>query len=226
MAKCIAGPRIYGIMTSNCAESLNKVNVYTREYSVCKLVDSLRERMQQWFTERSEEALITSTFLSPKRENHLVALQAQSTCIQVKPTFYFEFEVVDRYCRSFVVNLNHKTCTCGVFQLGQFVCAHAVAAIRVRPRLSCYDFISPIYSRDSWFSTWSAVVHPIVDPQSWLVPQDVRDKICKPPNCLKRPAGRPKKTTIPFVGEFRGSGSKRQKCSRCHVLGHNKKSCR
>ncbi|CAH9095972.1 unnamed protein product [Cuscuta epithymum] len=160
-------------MTSNCAESLNKVNVCAREYSVCKLVDFLRERMQQWFTERSEEDLKTSTFLSPKCENHLVDVQAESTRMQVKSTLYFEFEVVDRYCRSFVVNLNHKTCTCGIFQLEQFVCAHAVVAIRVRPRLSCYDFISPFYSRDSWLSTWSVVVHPIVDPQSWLVPQHV-----------------------------------------------------
>ncbi|CAH9087551.1 unnamed protein product, partial [Cuscuta epithymum] len=79
-------------------------------------------------------------------------------------------------------------------------------------------FISPLYSRDSWLSTWSAAVHPIVDPQSWLVPQHVRDQICKLLSCLKRPAGRPKKTRIPSVGEFRGSGSERQKCSRCHIF--------
>ncbi|CAH9101735.1 unnamed protein product [Cuscuta europaea] len=51
--------------------------------------------------------------------------------------------------RSFVVNLTKKTRSCGVFQLDEFICVHGVASLRIRPGLSCCDFISPYYSRDA-----------------------------------------------------------------------------
>ncbi|CAH9084974.1 unnamed protein product, partial [Cuscuta epithymum] len=149
-AKCMSSPRIYDVMTSNCAESLNNVNVSAREYSISKLVDFLRERMKLWFTERKELAEKTCTILATKREKHLVARQGQACRMQVKPASYIEFEVVDRHCRSFLVDLNAKTCTCNVFQLTHFVCVHAVAAIGTRPAMSCYSFISPYYTRDTW----------------------------------------------------------------------------
>ncbi|CAH9081074.1 unnamed protein product [Cuscuta europaea] len=114
-ARCMAGPRRFGVLTSNCAESLNKVNVTVREYSISKLIDFLRQHMQKWFTERSEKASKKTTILSSKCEKHLVALQYASTHIQVKPSSYLEFEVVDRDCRSFIVNLSKKMYSCGVF---------------------------------------------------------------------------------------------------------------
>ncbi|CAH9062888.1 unnamed protein product [Cuscuta europaea] len=223
-SKVMSGPKRYNIMPSNCAESMNKVNVCAREYSVSKLVDFLRERMQQWFTERKDKAEKTSTILTKKCEKRLVAMQAESTRMKVKPSCAYEFEVVDSRCKSFVVNLNSRSCTCGHFQLDQFVCVHDVAAIGIRPHLSCYTYISPYYTRDAWLATWSGIMHPIADPDSWSIPATMKNQRCKPPSCLKRPPGRPKKCRIPSIGEYRGS--KRQKCSRCHVLGHNKKTCR
>ncbi|CAH9108487.1 unnamed protein product [Cuscuta europaea] len=101
-SKVISGPKRYNIMTSNCAESMNKVNVCAREYSVSKLVDFLRERMQQWFTERKDKAEKTSTILTRKCEKRLVALQAEATRMKVKPSCAYEFEVVDSRCTSFV----------------------------------------------------------------------------------------------------------------------------
>ncbi|CAH9114538.1 unnamed protein product, partial [Cuscuta europaea] len=181
----MSGPKRYNIMTSNCAESMNKVNVCAREYSVSKLVDFLRERMQQWFTERKDKAEKTSTILTKKCEKRLVALQAESTRMKVKPSCAYEFEVVDSRCKSFVVNLNSRSCTCGHFQLDQFVCVHAVAAIGIRPHLSCYTYISPYYTRDAWLATWSGIMHPIADPDSWSIPATIQNQRCKPPSCLK-----------------------------------------
>ncbi|CAH9085629.1 unnamed protein product, partial [Cuscuta epithymum] len=223
-AKCMSGPRRYDIMTSNCAESMNNVDVSAREYSVSKLIDFLRGRMQQWFAERKEKAEMTTTILSKKREKVLVALQSQASRLRVKPCSFLEFEVIDRHSRSFVVDLNAKTCTCGEFQLSHFVCVHAVAAINFRPQLSCYDYISPYYTRHYWYSTWNGVMHPICDAASWLIPSNVLSIQCKPPLCEKRPAGRPKKSRIPSIGEH--CSTKRKRCSRCHAVGHNKKTCR
>ncbi|CAH9128404.1 unnamed protein product, partial [Cuscuta epithymum] len=222
-AKCLAGPSRFNVMTSNCAESLNSVNVCAREYCVSKLIDFLRERMQEWFTERREKAESTHTILSEKNEKVLVALQLESRCMKVKPSCAYEFEVIDRKCRCFVVNLNSKSCSCGQFQLDHFVCVHAVAAIGSRPGLSCYNYISPYYTRDMLLATWSGIMHPIGDSEDWVIPSHISSVRCKPPSCLKRPPGRPKKSRIPSIGEYRGS--KHRKCSRCNVVGHNKKTC-
>ncbi|CAH9068785.1 unnamed protein product [Cuscuta epithymum] len=144
--------------------------------------------------------------------------------MRVKPSCRYEFEIVDRLRRSFIVNLIDRTCTCRVFQLEHFVCVHAVAAIGTRPGVSCYDYISYYYTRQSLVNTYSGVQHPIGDVSSWIVPHDVKSTCCKPPLCSKRQAGRPKTKRIPSVGEFRAT--KRKKCSRCHFAGHNKKSCK
>ncbi|CAH9058076.1 unnamed protein product [Cuscuta europaea] len=45
-AKCMCGTRRYDVMTSNCAESMNNVNVSARECCIAKLIDFIRKRMQ------------------------------------------------------------------------------------------------------------------------------------------------------------------------------------
>ncbi|CAH9114478.1 unnamed protein product [Cuscuta europaea] len=111
-----------------------------------------------------------------------------------KPSCAFEFEVFDKRSRSYVVNLKERTCTCREFQLDGFLCVHSVAAIRSRPGLSCYDYISEFYKQIT----------------------------CIPPSCESRPPGRPKKRRIPSTGEHVRS----QKCTRCLMVGHNRKTCR
>ncbi|RAL42495.1 hypothetical protein DM860_011113 [Cuscuta australis] len=154
-ARCKSGPFRYSVMTSNAAKSMNNVNNSAREYPICKLVDFIRERMQKWFHERFETATSTSTILPKKLESELITLQRDAFKMKVKPSCPYEFEIVDRWTRTFVVNLRDKSCTCGDFQLDHFVCVHAVAAIGSRPGLSCYNFISPYYKREALVATYS-----------------------------------------------------------------------
>ncbi|RAL49764.1 hypothetical protein DM860_002055 [Cuscuta australis] len=226
-AHCKSGPYRYSVMTSNAAESMNNVNNSAREYPICKLVDFIRERMQKWFHERLQTASSTTTILPRKLESELITLQRDAFRMKVKPASPYEFEVVDRWSRAFVVNLRDKSCTCGDFQLDHFVCVHAVAAIGSRPGLSCYNFISPYYKRESLVATYSGIVHPLGDQSTWYIPLAVKALVCKPPSCNKRPPGRPKKRRLPSVGEFHlGKGRKKQKCTRCLKMGHNIKTCK
>ncbi|VFR00275.1 unnamed protein product [Cuscuta campestris] len=118
----------------------------------------------------------------------------------VRPASNFEFLVIETDGRSFVVNFQDRTCTCGEFQLDNFVCVHAVAVTRQRPGLSCYDYVSPYYTASAWSSAYNGVVHPIPSKDLWVLPDDVHAIICKPPTCSKRPPGRPKKRRIPSRG--------------------------
>ncbi|CAH9108157.1 unnamed protein product [Cuscuta europaea] len=81
--------------------------------------------------------------------------------MKVNASCEYEFEVIDRKCRRFVVNLNSRICTCGQFQLDHFVCVHAVAAICSRPGLSCYSYISSYYTREQLLATWSGIMHQL-----------------------------------------------------------------
>ncbi|VFQ60092.1 unnamed protein product [Cuscuta campestris] len=173
-ACCKSGPYRHFVMTSNAAESMNNVNSSAREYPICKLVYFIREMMQKWFHERFETASSTSTILPKKLESELITLQRDAFEMKVKPAWPYEFKIVDGWTQSFVVKLRDKSCTCGDFQLDHFVCVHALAAIGSRPRLSCYNFISPYYKREALVATYSGIVHPLGDKSTWDIPTDVK----------------------------------------------------
>ncbi|VFQ78645.1 unnamed protein product [Cuscuta campestris] len=122
----------YSIMTSNLAESMNNVDAVPREYPISQLVDFLIGRTQRWFHERRDLANCTSTTLTKFYESELNELHSASTVMEVRPACSFEFLVIDKNGRSFVVNFQNTTCTCCEFQLDHFVCVHAVAATRCR----------------------------------------------------------------------------------------------
>ncbi|VFQ60321.1 unnamed protein product [Cuscuta campestris] len=199
-ACCKSGPFRYSVMTSNAAESMNNVNNSAREYPICKLVDFIRERMQKWFHDRFETASSTSTILPKKLESELITLQRDAFKMKVKPSCPYEFEIVDRWTRSYVVNLRDKSCTCGEFQLDHFVCVHVVAAIGTRPGLSCYNFISPYYKREALVATYSDIVHPLGDKSSWDILTNVKSLLCKPPSCTKRPPWKAKEEEATVCG--------------------------
>ncbi|CAH9125525.1 unnamed protein product [Cuscuta epithymum] len=219
--RCYSRRTRYSVMTSNNAESMNSLDRIPQEYPIAKLIDFLRGRMQKWFCERRENAEKNKTILSEYFETKLRSFHAQSSMMLVKPASAYEFEVVDKTSRIFIVNLKEKTCSCRVFQLEHFICVHGVAAVGHRRGLSCYDYISNYYFTHAWLSTYSGEMHPIGSWFDWEIPDHVKSVVCKPPTCLTRPPGRPKKKRIPSTGEF----PSRQRCSRCKKGGHNKKSC-
>ncbi|CAH9130179.1 unnamed protein product, partial [Cuscuta epithymum] len=215
-SRAYASRNRYSVMMSNNAESLNAVNATAREYPICKLIEFIIARMQKWFCERRETSTSNTCRLSTHFESELVVLQAMAAVMTVKPSCAFEFEVFDKKSRSYVVNLKERTCTCREFELDGFLCVHSVAAIRSRPGLSCYDYISEFYTAHHWAQTYCGIIHPIGSPDGWMVPSHVSQIICKPPSCESRPPGRPKKRRIPSTGEH----VRKQTCTRCHMAGH------
>ncbi|CAH9059260.1 unnamed protein product [Cuscuta epithymum] len=140
---------------------------------------------------------------------------------QVRPSSAFAFEVINKNCRAYAVDLVERKCSCREFQLEDFVCVHAVAAIRNRNGLSCYDYVSSYYSSESWVEAYKGSVPPLGSYSLYDAPVGIRNWVVKPPISDKRPAGRPKKKRIPSTGEF----LKKQKCGRCKEQGHNQKTC-
>lgn len=61
----------YGIMTSNIAESLNRVLLNAREYPIACFLEELRKLISKWFMRRRERAMSLQTFFTPKVEKTL-----------------------------------------------------------------------------------------------------------------------------------------------------------
>ena len=80
----------------------------------------------------------------------------------------------------------------------------------------CNDFFTT-----GWLQhAYAMAVNPVPNPETWDLPDVVRDRIVLP--WLKRKqSGRPKKSRTPSAGEKR----KKQTCSNCGAIGHNKKNC-
>lgn len=127
---------------------------------------------------------------------------------------------MDTTCRIFVVDLDKKTCQCREFQLNQFICAHGVAACGTRG-LSVYNFIDKFYMKEEWRAAYSGVVHAIGSTSTWGIPEDIKNRVVRPP-VSKKTTGRPKSSRILSVGEE----VVKQKCSRCSQPGHNRLTCR
>ncbi|VFR03243.1 unnamed protein product [Cuscuta campestris] len=161
----------YSIMTSNNAESMNSVDASARVYPIAQLIDFIIVRMQKWFHERRSLANSTSSILTRHYEAKLNELHASSAVMSVRPSCEYEFQVLDTNGRAFVVNLRSRTCTCCEFQIDHFVCVHAVVAIRTRPSVSCYEFISKYYTTSEWIAAYEGIIHPLASRDSWVVPE-------------------------------------------------------
>jgi hypothetical protein len=80
----------------------------------------------------------------------------------------------------------------------------------------CSDFFTTGWLKHAYAMN----VNPVPNPEAWVIPEEVRDRIVLP-WVIKKQSGRPKKSRTPSAGEKR----KLQTCSNCGQKGHNKKHC-
>ena len=118
---------------------------------------------------------------------------------------------------------NRLTCECQKPDLTGIPCGHVIAVLGERD-LDVKDYVSQYYSAEYQFRTWQPMFEPAGNIEAWPVyngAQWVPD-----PTKVKR--GRRKHHRMPMtMDEMHKQMNKRKnKCSRCGVLGHNKKKCR
>ncbi|CAH2080059.1 unnamed protein product [Thlaspi arvense] len=88
-----------------------------------------------------------------------------------------------------VVDIQHGTCTCHVYDLDGIPCQHALAAVGKRQNLHFENLVSPYHSKINWYNAYADSVNPgSVEP-----PIDGPTKKCLPP-LQNRDAGRPNKS--------------------------------
>ena len=118
----------YNIMTSNLAESVNALLKQNREYPIVCLFESIRSIMTRWFNERREESSQHPSAVTINVGKKMKASYDTSTrWLEVCQVNQEEFEVKGD-TKTHLVNLDKRTCTCCMFDIDKFPCAHGIAS--------------------------------------------------------------------------------------------------
>ncbi|KAL9293784.1 putative transcription factor interactor and regulator CCHC(Zn) family [Arabidopsis thaliana] len=229
----------YNIMTSNLAESVNALLKQNREYPIVCLFESIRSIMTRWFNERREESSQHPSAVTINVGKKMKASYDTSTrWLEVCQVNQEGFEVKGD-TKTHLVNLDKRTCTCCMFDIDKFLCAHGIASAKhinlnenmfvdeFHSTYRVYLYSSQLYRRfKMWRQAYSESIHPNGDMEYWEIPETISEVICLPPS-TRVPSGKRKKKRIPSVWEHGRSQPKPKlhKCSRCGQSGHNKSTC-
>lgn len=214
-------------MTSNYTENFDNKSKNIMTFPICSVVEFIRFMLQEWFSQRREDAAKATSKLAPEMEKDLRGITENAERLIPYELSEHEFHVLDgdQNCE---VNLLTKECTCGMFQVLGIPCAHAVAAA-TKCNIDIYSLCDPFYRVETWRASYADTVYPCGNESDWNVPYDIKnmevgspiDKdMVSPPTKSKR--GRPKIIRPPSQDEHVVG----RKCTKCGSRGHNKVTCR
>ncbi|XP_020266071.1 uncharacterized protein LOC109841518 [Asparagus officinalis] len=205
----------YGHVTSNVAESFNKWIHEARLLRILQLIEHIRKQIMVRMNERRVMAESWNQVLCPKAEIALKENMDNGRPLEVRQSHTGLFEVQSH--RSCQVDLDNKTCTCRGWDVTRVPCKHACASIMFMKR-DVYQFYDWFMTADAFKRSYEPIIYPIPDYEKRSVPRDEIQIL--PPITTKR-KGRNKTRRI----NNRTVYTRPVKCSRCHLEGHNRKTC-
>uniref|UniRef100_A0A2N9GT96 SWIM-type domain-containing protein n=1 Tax=Fagus sylvatica TaxID=28930 RepID=A0A2N9GT96_FAGSY len=111
------------------------------------------------------------------------------TCCGDKSLSKFEVTYKGNICgKQYIVDIEHKTCSCGAWDLSGIPCAHSIAALASDDH-NIEDYVHTCYSAVSFAQAYGPCVYPINGPDLW--PRNDREIPLPPP--WRRQAGHNKR---------------------------------
>ncbi|XP_048624720.1 uncharacterized protein LOC106345213 [Brassica napus] len=148
----------FNIMTSNLAESINSLLKVSLEYPIVCLFDTIRMIMTRWFTERREQGVRHIHHVTLDVGNKMNKLyDFTSRFLDVSKINDSEFEVKGD-TRDQVVNFQTRDCSCFVFDVEKFPCAHAIAAAKAGNKHE-NNYVDEFFSNERCFLSVIVVIH-------------------------------------------------------------------
>ncbi|CAI9297408.1 unnamed protein product [Lactuca saligna] len=126
---------------------------------------------------------------------------------------------------AYEVDLERKTCSCRLWQLNGYGCAHSVASISFLNR-DVEAYIDNMFSTTTFRKAYNYIIAPMNSSEMSL---ETNYTPPLPPISRRmhgRPATKRKKSTTENTGTHRASkAGKKIRCSICKEIGHNKATC-
>ncbi|XP_024014500.1 uncharacterized protein LOC112088451 [Eutrema salsugineum] len=173
----------YNLDTSNACESMNNVFKKARKYALLPLIDAYVEKVSEWFNMYRNN--IAGASYSKKRvpfvENELHKQCAIATKLDVTELNLpgLEYSVVGVDGKSYLVNLDTKSCGCHMFDIDKIPCVHAIAATIAMMRTSSrrrdlhiFDLCSRYYLIDTWAMAYHRTIYMVPHHSTWIIPEE------------------------------------------------------
>ncbi|XP_038695538.1 uncharacterized protein LOC119992830 [Tripterygium wilfordii] len=165
-SRALSSGKRYSIMTTNIAKCLNAILRDARSLLITMLIEQLRAKLQEWFSDHRNTAASVTSYLCfecdkevRKRSNRLQRLISHS-----------EYYVRDGD-QDGQVDLQNKTCSCRVFDLDQLPCVHALAACRVR-NISFNSMCAPYYTNEAIILAYAEPIYAVTIEDQQFVSED------------------------------------------------------
>ncbi|KAL5148301.1 hypothetical protein HKD37_13G035356 [Glycine soja] len=226
--------RLYGHMTTNLLECINKVLKDCRNIPITTLVKSTYSRCRKYFVERGRQAqrqlnegqVYCSKLVKELRKNqeqacmHIIRVyDIHSTRFEVEETFN---PITQRGRQKWAVNLNGHHCQCGRYSALHYPCSHIIEACGY-VSMNYYQYIDVIYTNEHILKAYSTQWWPLGN-ETTIPPSDDAWTLIPDPTTI-RAKGRPKSTRIRNEMDWVEPSEHRPKCSRCGAEGHNRRRC-
>ncbi|XP_044508956.1 uncharacterized protein LOC123227891 [Mangifera indica] len=212
-------------ITNNMSETFNSWLGEGRELPILSLLELYRRRIMKRLYSRLKAGTEWVTPLPPLVVKKLNKSIETARNVSISYAGLQEFEVIDMNgipSKTYTLNLDKRICDCGMWQLSGIPCQHAICSILHMNFPTIDKFVDDRLQISAYMRTYAEIIHPIPDKRTW--PEECEDKLQPPVRHGK--AGRPRKARRKDPTEER----KRKpmstlRCSHCHELGHNKRSC-
>ena len=223
----------WGHMTTNLAESINSVLKGVRFLPVLGLVKATFYRLNHYWVERARtihaQMMAGEVFSEDCRKKLAIGIQKASSCsvrafdrrssaFEVQEPFDPSSHQYGRCCR---VDLTHRSCDCGEFQIQKFPCTHAFAAC-ANVSLDPNQFVHHIFRLDTLVKIYNNEFRPIGDVANW---PSTSEPTLLPNKSMIRRKGRPRSSRIRNEMDWIEHRDEGLRCGLCRQLGHNRATC-
>lgn len=205
----------YGQMTSNACESWNAQIREERLLPIVSMIDAIRGKLMQQFSNRRQQASVWVTKLCKSYEGQINSKVEEARGWDMRKASEDVWEVFSMPAA--VVDLKHRSCTCRLWRVFGFPCNHAAGVIFLRLNAD-YQYVEAYFYADLYRATYAQVIRP------FIIPEDGgQGNVVLPPE-HHQTRGRPKRRRILSQGE---KIPRKIRCGRCgQISNHNKKTCR
>ncbi|KAG8488109.1 hypothetical protein CXB51_018508 [Gossypium anomalum] len=215
------------ILVNNLSESFNKMILEARGKPILTMIETVRTKIMLLIVKKKEEADKWKGTLCPKIMKKLDVNIKDSLRFVPSHAGEDKYQVECGPGSQHVVDLVQNSCSCRNWDLTGIPCMHALAVIHVKNEFP-ETYVQTWHTKQTQIQIYSNFVSPVRGPkQRASLPNTL--PILPPP--LRRPPGRPtkvrrKEPDEPQTTERLSKRGVEMRCSKCKIIGHNKKSCK
>ncbi|KAL0413836.1 UNVERIFIED_CONTAM: hypothetical protein Sradi_1585300 [Sesamum radiatum] len=147
------------ILVNNLCESFNNYILEARDKPIISMIEWIRTRLMSRLQVKREGMEKYGGSICPTILKKINKQQKAARNCFIRWCGGEEYEI-DHFLNKYVVDLEKKTCSCGMFQLTGYPCCHACAAIGSK-RARLEDYVDDFYTKAVYLKVYTEMIHAV-----------------------------------------------------------------